>query len=376
MHISIIANGFQEDYITNLLNNLINKVEKIDLIGSSIHADRKLSSKINFYNFRGRHFDKETIFQKYLRITKYFYKLVRYLNKSEAKIIHFQWIRFHIIEGIILMIYIKLIGKIVIYTAHDILPRSRDNAYHRFLFKIIYKYQDTIIVHTSHLKSRLITEFNIHPKKVYVIKHGTYDRNDNNISLIEARKYLGIPLDATIILFFGFIAEYKGLDILLKSVKDMEKKLKVHILIAGRVKIEYKKQFLQLLSDYSSLNLVLKLGYINDSDIEYFFKACNVTVLPYKEDSQSGVLFMSYAYGLPVIAPKLGSFPEDIVYGKTGYLFNLNSSNSLQNALIQCHNEMPPEDFSRKLFIKEYAKANYSWNESCNQLVAIYKSLI
>ncbi len=154
MHISIIANAFQEDYIVDLLNNLKDKVDKIDFIGSSIYADRKIDPKIKFYDLRGKHDENESRVDKSLRILIYYYHLVIYLYKTKAKIIHIQWLRFHIIEGILLTIYMRAIGKKVVYTVHDILPRSKDNTYNRLVFKIIYKLQNQLIVHTSYIKKK------------------------------------------------------------------------------------------------------------------------------------------------------------------------------------------------------------------------------
>jgi len=375
MHICIIANGFQEDYITNLLNNLKSKVDKIDFIGSSIHSDRKIDPQIQFYNLRGNHHDNESFVEKFVRIFKYFYRLLVYLHKTKAKIIHVQWIRFHIIEGIFLTLYMKAIGKKVVYTAHDILPRSKNNTYNRIVFKFLYKIQNLIIVHTSYIRTTIITEFKINPSKIYTVAHGIYQREDRGITREKARKYLGLPDSSIVILFFGIIAEYKGFDILLESLSSIDKKYCFQVLIAGKVKLEYKSQFEKLVKVYNSDKLVFLVRYIRDEEVEYCFKAANVTVLPYKEASQSGVMFMSYAYGIPVIAPSLGGFPEDILPGKTGYLFKPNDSESLAKVLLKFNQEWEITDGNASSFIKDHAKSNYAWDKSCDQIVTLYRIL-
>lgn len=376
MHIAIIANGFQEDYITNLLNNLYCKVDKIDFIGSSIHEKREINSEVNFYNLREKHDEEATFFSKSIRILKYFYHLLVYLHHTQAKIIHVQWIRFYIIEGIILTLYIRLMGKKAVYTAHDILPRSKDNFYNRLLFKIIYKLQNKIFVHTAYLSTRIISEFKINSRKVSVITHGIYNRAENSSITIEsAREYLKLSPSKTVLLFFGIIAEYKGFDILIKSLNKIKDVNEFQVLVAGKVLLEYKAKFDALIQSYKSKNIILLLRYIRDEEVEYCFRASNVTVIPYKEASQSGVMLMSYAYGVPVIAPSLGGFSEDIVPGKTGYLFESNNPNSLANVLLQFKREWPSEQTS-SINIKNYALSKYSWEKSCDEIANHYKFLL
>ena len=376
MHISIIANGFQEDYMSNLLNNLYCKVDRIDFIVSSIHESRRINAKVNFYNLRKSHDEKASSLDKSIRILKYFYHLLNYINHTEAKIIHVQFIKFAIIEGIILTLYIRLTGKKVVYTAHDILPRSKNNFYNRLVYKIIYKLQNKILVHTEYLSSRIIKEFNIDSSKVSVITHGLYKRiADTKITIETSRAYFKLAPNTTVLLFFGIIAEYKGFDVLIESLNSMKDRSEFQVLVAGKVLPEYKLKFDALIQSCKTKNTVLILRYIRDEEVEYCFRASNVTVIPYKEASQSGVMLMSYAYGVPVIAPALGGFSEDIISGKTGYLFEPNNPKSLADVLIKFKSQWAFENTS-SLDIKNFAISNYSWDKTCNEIANHYRHLL
>ncbi len=376
MHVSIIANGFQVDYITDFVNNLKAKVDKVDLIGTSIYSERQIDRKIGFYDLKGMDEANGSVFQKSLRKIQYFLRLVKYLHRTKATIIHVQWIRFYIIEGVLLTLYMRAIGKKVVYTVHDVLPHSEDNFYNRLIFKLIYKIHNQLVVHTSYIKSRIVSEFNINGSKIDVVPHGVYQRPDDvSITGELAKRHFGLSPSSTVILFFGGISEYKGFDILLESLSKIDGKFDLTVLVAGKMQEEYKNLFNGLLKRYKLDRYIFHIRYIQDDEIEYFFKASDVTVLPYKEASQSGVLFMSYAYGVPVIAPFLGGFPEDILPGKTGYLFEPNNPESLAKAFIKFKTEWRNDNINRHRDIKEFAVKNYSWEKTCDETLKIYQML-
>src|SRR5690554_6647586 len=169
MHISIIANNFTEEYIYNVVNNLSNNVDKIDLIGSSLYKDQRLDQKINFYKLRDNHEGKVSAVVKSFRIINYYQKLIRYLSTTQATIIHVQWLRFNFVEGVLITLLMRALGKKVIYTAHNILPHDEEGLYYRILFKIIYKLQNEIVVHTSFIKKQLLENFNLTADRIHVV---------------------------------------------------------------------------------------------------------------------------------------------------------------------------------------------------------------
>ncbi len=373
MHIVIIPNGFQVDYMLNLLYGLSGKVERIDFIGSSIYPESKIDSRIHVYNLRGSHDDHVGILSKINRMVSYYLSLTGYLFKTNAGIVHTQWLRFNFLEGILFTLIIKMLGKKAVYTAHDVLPHSKNNIYNRLLFKIIYKLQDSIIVHSDFIKNRIIDEFNIQAQKVFLVRHGLYKIADSPaISGDNARKKLGYDQHQCIVLFFGIITKYKGLDLLLDAFSRLENDLpQIHLLIAGRVSQEYREEFKNLMNIHTSKRINIIARHILEEEIELIFKAADLVVLPYTEASQSGVLFMAYAYGKPVIAPSLGGFPDDIEIGKTGLLFEPFNAVSLAAAIRNYVDQWN----SDSNYIREFAQKNYSWDTSGECLVNIYKQV-
>ncbi|MBN2349200.1 MAG: glycosyltransferase family 4 protein [Bacteroidales bacterium] len=377
MHITIVANGFQEDYITNILNNLAGKVETIDLIGSTIHLNRDIDSRITIYNLRGQHDNSVSILAKSLRNISYYIRFFIYLLKSKSKIIHVQYFRLKFIEGVLFSTLILIIGKKPVITAHDVLPHSKNNFYYRLIYRLIYRIQTKIVVHTKYIGDRIINEFGINSEKIELIHHGVYQRKENpEITSVLARQKLNLSPSATILLFFGFIAEYKGPELLLQCFKHLEKSNNYQIVFAGKVLPEYKNKFNRLLETYYSDNIKLFIRHIEDKEIELFFKAADITALPYKEASQSGVLFMSYTYGLPVLVPDIGGFPYDVIPNKTGYIFRTEDSESFIKTIENFNHDLHNNSSPNKDFIKNFAKENYSWDKSCINLAKLYYSIL
>jgi glycosyltransferase involved in cell wall biosynthesis len=375
MHLAIIANGFQEDYMEQMLTHMAPLADRIDFIGSSIHRDRTVPGNVVFYNLRGGHEEQVPVVSKITRILRYHLKLVTYLLWSRATIVHVQYVRFPVAEGILLTLFIRLLGKKAVYTAHDVLPHSRDTRINRIVYGWIYRLQNQIIAHTNYIRQRIAGEFGIPERKIHVVPHGVYERSfDTALTPAIARKQLQLEEDRLILLFFGFIAEYKGLDLLLGSMKQVHGKRKLHLVIAGRVAPEYRNEFSRLVEDPSVKGmLTLHIRFIRDEEIETLFKAAHVAVLPYREASQSGVLFMSYAYGVPVLVPNLGGFPDDVIPEKTGFVFEKENPSDLTLCLEQISSTESVITGSCSQFIRDHAFTQYAWSRSCSMMADVYR---
>ena len=372
----IIANGFQEDYMINFLDSIAGKFDQIDFIGSSIYLKERINPSINFYDLQGGGVQNQPLIKRVRRVFIYYFSLVRFfLRKPRKGMIHTQWLRFKILDGIFLPLIFKVFGYKIVYTVHDIVPHDRDTAFNRLVFRIIYKITWKLVVHTEFIKKRLCEEFSIDEKKIVVIHHGVYEVKDENLILKsqDAKIKLGINPDAILILFFGYITHYKGLDLLLEAFRLINAGSSVHLIIAGRVYENYKHTLDEFQIKYKANNIQFIIRRIEEEELPVLFGAADLTALPYREASQSGVLFMSYAYGVPVIVPDIGGFPHDVADGKTGLIFRSEDVKSLKGKIeefILCKQINPL--YSRKE-IRDYARENYSWEKSANELINFLK---
>ena len=154
-------------------------------------------------------------------------------------------------------------------------------------------------------------------KPVQLIQHPLYDTFGDIISKSEARKYLDLPENKKIILFFGFIRRYKGLDLLFEAmnyIKDPDIKL----LVAGEFYEDDKPYREQVKKLGISNQLILKTDFIPDSEVKYYLCAADAVIQPYRHATQSGVTPLAYHFEKPMIVTNVGGLPSLVPHEKAG----------------------------------------------------------
>ncbi len=146
--------------------------------------------------------------------------------------------------------------------------------------------------------------------KVYYHPHPVYDRFPESIEKNIARQKLGIKENDKIILFFGFIRDYKGLDILIDSMIYINKNIK--LLIAGDVYGSFDKYEEQIKKNNLEERIIKIIDFIPDEDVTIYFSASDLCVQPYRSATQSGIANISTHYNLPIIATDVGGLKEVI----------------------------------------------------------------
>jgi glycosyltransferase involved in cell wall biosynthesis len=186
---------------------------------------------------------------------------------------------------------------------------------------------------------------------------------------------LGIDSKRKTILFFGAIRDNKGLEEILKALPRIRKGVpEVMLLIVGEAIQGYEKyrDLIRILEIEGSVMEVLR--YVSNEEIATFFYATDVVVLPYREVSQSGVLQIAYAFGLPVVATAVGGFLEAIEDGKNGFLVPPQALDLLADrvAKVLSDDERAEAMGRHSLFL---AKTMYSWKEIAERTEALYQLL-
>jgi len=390
MKVALIKGGGGETYYElGLLSGLISQGISVDFIGSDYlkNSDILKNENVNFLNLRGDQNPNAPIKKKIFRILYYYLRLMKYAKKTDAKIFHIQWMeKFIYFDRTLLNIYYKILGKKLIFTAHNVNSGVRDgndNIINRLTLRFMYKIVDHIIVHTDKMKNQLIDDFNIKKEKVSVIPYGI-----NNIVPIsqltktEAKKKLHLKDNEKVILFFGNIAPYKGLEYLLLAIANLKKKYTdFKLIIAGRIDNKDAAMYWKSLEKIIEKNnlehhIIYKNNFIPNEEIEIFYKSADVLILPYKYVYQSGVLFLSYAFGLPVIATDVGTLREDIVEGKTGYVCKPEDPEDLAEKIdLYFNSDLYRNLEANRNKIIEYANEKYSWGKIGEETNIIYKSL-
>jgi glycosyltransferase involved in cell wall biosynthesis len=203
-----------------------------------------------------------------------------------------------------------------------------------------------------------------------VIRHPVNDAfPDTELNPSDAKRRLGLKNDEKAILFFGRIRPYKGIEYLLDAFRILsaDKQANYRLIIAGEPKKgseEYLHEIQQSIKrDFNQGQVILRIQFIPDEEMEVYLKGVDVLVLPYKEIFQSGVLFLAYSFGLPVVATDVGSFREEIVEGSTGFLCKPGDPAELAKAIeTYFASDLFKNLKVRRQEIKDYANANHSWH--------------
>src|SRR4029077_8622160 len=206
------------------------------------------------------------------------------------------------------------LGKKVVFTAHNVNAGKRDSNdswLNRVSLKIQYSLCDHIFVHTDGMKREMACEFRIPASKVSVIPFGVNNTvPDTSLSSAEAKRQLGIGKDDKVLLFFGNIAPYKGLEYLIAAFDQLLKTDRGYrLLIVGKPKgpeTYWNEVRRAIASSGIADHIIAKIEYVPDEDTELYFKAADVLILPYAHVFQSGVLFLGYSFALPAIAADVG----------------------------------------------------------------------
>ena len=151
------------------------------------------------------------------------------------------------------------------------------------------------------------------------IVHPIYDTFGEILSKQEARTHLQLPLNDKIILFFGFIRKYKGLDLLLEAMNDERiKGANIKLLVAGEF-YDDPTFYKEIIKKYNlEASLFLRTNFINDSEVKYYLCAADFVIQPYKSATQSGVTPLAYHFEKPMLVTNLGGLPDLVPDGKVG----------------------------------------------------------
>lgn len=387
--VTLLTGGSDKPYVLGLTEALTSKGVSIDVIGSDELSVPELltNSRIRFLNLRGDQSREASLPRKIARVARYYGCLIRYAATAQPRIFHILWNnKFEFVDRILLMAYYRLLGRRIVLTAHNVNIRKRDNCdnwFNRLSLRAQYYLADHIFVHTERMRSELVTDFGVPDRKTSVIPFGINNTVPNSsMTAIDAKRMLRLRSSDKVMLGFGQIAPYKGLEYLVDAFSELAKRDESYrLIIAGEVKpgqMEYWNEIRRKI-DGSVVHkqIVVRIEHIPDEEVELYFKAAGVLIVPYLNIFQSGVPFLAYSFGLPVIATDVGSLRQDIVDGRTGFVCQPRDSSDLAGTIDRYFNsELFRNLESRRLEIKEYANERYSWNKVAAITTAVYSNLI
>lgn len=205
-----------------------------------------------------------------------------------------------------------------------------------------------------------------------VSPHPLFDNFGEAVTKKEAYRHLGLALNEEHLLFFGFIRDYKGLDLLLQAMADERvRRLNMKLIVAGEFYTD-AKPYVDLIRQLNLQDkLVLKTDFIADSEVRYYFCAADMVVQPYKHATQSGVTQICYHFNRPMLVTNVGGLPEIVPNGKVGYVVEVNPQ-AIADAIVDFytnHREHVMRDN-----IKE-EKQKYTWSKMTQTIFSLLEKI-
>jgi len=252
----------------------------------------------------------------------------------------------------------------IVCIADNIIPhehRAGDKAFTKYFLKSC----DAFITMSEKVLSDL-KQFE-KTKPIQLVRHPLYDTFGEIISKEGAREKLKVNRSDSVILFFGFIRKYKGLDLLLEAMNDDRiKQSGIKLLVAGEF-YEDAKQYQELIDRLGIRNqLILKTDFIQDSEVKYYLCAADAVVQPYRNATQSGVTPLAYYFEKPMIVTNVGGLPALVPDGKAGIVTEPQPK-SIAEAIIKFY-QLGEAHFIPHLRVE---KQKYSWETLANTIKSL-----
>ena len=255
----------------------------------------------------------------------------------------------------------------VLVICDNVIPHESkpgDKAFTKFFFKAV----DFFIVLSKKVQKDLV---NLKPNaKNKFLSHPVYSIFGDSIDKETAKKHLQIK-DKNTILFFGFIRDYKGLDILLEAIALLKNKMDLKLIVAGEFysNEEKYKKLIETLNIRNSL--LLYTDFIPTSEVKYYFSASDSVILPYRDATQSGIVQIAMNFKKPVIAADVGGLSEVIKNNETGFIVEKENPHRLAEAILKFYSESKEKEFVENIE-KELEK--YSWKRFVEGLMELVNS--
>ncbi len=383
--VALLTGGDDPHYSHGLARALRRAGVSLDFIGSDALYSEAFAGDpgLRFLNLRGDQNPSSAWRTKTVRLARYYARLIAYAVKPGPAIFHILWNnKVEWFDRTLLMIWYRIFGRRVVLTAHNVNTAGRDESdsrLNRFTLRCQYALCAHIFVHTGRMRQQLIDSFGVDERRVSVIPYGLNEEAPRTgLSQDQARKRLGVPRDAKLALFFGQIAPYKGLHHLVDALPLAGSELPdLVLMIAGKVKKGSEDYWARIEAKIGtadpSVPVRAWIAHVPDSEIELYYEAADVAVLPYTDIFQSGVLSLAFGFGLPVVATDVGALAEDVIEGETGYVCRPRDPADLARALVTYFgSQLYFDRADARARIMARARAKNSWDTVAEITIATY----
>jgi len=278
------------------------------------------------------------------------------------------------------LVFLRFIMRLrIVITLHNAVPHERlYPKIEHVVFALALRLSDRIIVHNNYSRKLAERIYKVCAQKMSLIPHGNfldyYSDTTKSRSRAEARKKLGIPMHKFVLLFFGRIRHYKGVQLLLQAFKKaVDRNPNLFLVIAGKPWDLRLERELREFQRHFPANCLIEMGYVPDSEVQAFMNAADVGILPYHIITTPGSLLLFMSFGKPTIAPRLPPI-EELVSNDFCILYEKNDPDSLVEAILTIATTHGSLSTMGKKAL-ERAKA-YDWMKAAHMTSSLYSDLL
>ena len=314
---------------------------------------------------------------KALEYLRYVMRLVLLSVSRQFDVIHFQFFRFERVEAF-LMVLMRISGVRLIHTAHNVFPHEQRSG-DRTIKTMIYRASSGIIVHSITVKNRLCRFFAFAGKKTAVIPHGNFEVDSTvyTISRNTARKRLNLGDNEHLLLFFGFIRKYKGLDRLLPAFEiAFGQNRMLRLLIAGQCQTrQMENQLNEQIRAMSSRNGIIYVpGFVTHEKMAEYFTAADWVMLPYRQIDHSGIIHLAYAYGRAVIVADIKGLADMVKEDQTGFIADTENPETFAQTILRAASDRRTADQMGDRG-KYWGEMKYNWSHAAKLTRQMYEEV-
>ena len=288
--------------------------------------------------------------------------MLRFRRDADADVVHYQWLTLPSLDS-----HLLPPQRPRVMTAHYVLspqPSRRQLAGARRAFGAM----DAVVAHSEHGAQRLRDQVGLDPGRVRVIHHGAFDY----LTRLPDEKPLPSELEGAegpVILFFGLLRPYKGIDTLLEAFRRIEG---AELWIAGNPRMDIAPLYRLAAEAPGRVRFLAR--FVEDAEIPAIMRRADIVVLPYRDVEHSGVLYAALAFGKPLVLSAVGGFPEVAEQGAARLV-----PPEDPDALAATLTELVTNEAARAQLAEAAAHAasgSYSWDEAARRTLALYEELL
>ena len=342
------------------LFNINELIQENDIIPATRYPEMKVYE--NYMDMGKVYIANHTIKQdSSLQSLKMTLKIFDFIKKEKFDIIHSDFI-----FGMWNIMLYKFFGKKMVLTIHDPFPHTGEASFRKmFNYKIAMHFARWFVLLNNKQKDEFCSTYKIKPSRILINRLGVYD----NICNFNDSKTLTKSHN---VLFFGRISPYKGIEYLCKAMIKVKMQIPdVTLTIAGGGKMYFD------ITPYQQLNWVNVLNrYVGMEELARLLQNCAITVCPYTDATQSGVIMTSYSLCKPVVVTNVGGLSEMVENGKTGLLIPPRDVDALADAIISLLEDRKKLDEMAKSIKNDYFVGDKSWKVIADKYVTFYSKAI